>query len=482
MASKKIAIIGAGVGGLSAAARLAHDGYDVDVFEKLSGCGGRNNLLEDKGFKFDMGPSFVLMPDFFEEVFSYCGKNIKDYLDLRVLDVNYKIFYADGDSFTVYRDLEKTRKELSRLESGSVSSYERFIAKTARLYELVKPLLYECFTPSSLLNPVYWPLVNKIHAFESYWKLARKYFKSDKLCFAFTFEAMFMGVSPYQAPAFYSIITYTDHVQKIAHPMGGMYQIPLALEKMAKQFHAKFHYNSEVKYVLPKDKVRIKVGGEELNFDKVVINADYSYANEELLNQSLPDYKYSCSVYLLYLGLKKKVSGAAHHNLFFASDLNKNLREIFNTGVISEDPSFYIHVPTVTDESLAPAGKDIFYILVPVANLAKVKEGVLGREDKLRKVIFEKINKKFGINLEELIEVEHKFYPEDFTRRYNIKNGATFGLAHNLMQSAFFRPANFSRKLKNVYFVGASTQPGGGLPVVIASSKIVADLINRNGS
>lgn len=479
MASKKIAIVGAGVGGLSAAARLAHDGYEVDVFEKLPVCGGRNNLLEDSGFKFDMGPSFVLMPDFFEELFSYCKENLKDYLDLQVLDINYKIFYPDGDHLTVYKDLDKTKNELRRLEKESPLFYERFIIETERLYNLVKPLLYKCFTPSSLLNPAYWPLVNKIRAFESYWSLARKFFKSDKLCYAFTFEAMFMGVSPYQAPAFYSIITYTDHIQKIAHPMGGMYQIPLALEKMAKKFKARFHYNSEVREVVSGSKVKIKVNNEELTFNKVVINADYSYAQEKLLKQVIPDYKYSCSVYLLYLGLKKKVCQAKHHNLFFASNLNKNLNEIFSNGVISNDPSFYVHVPTVTDHSLAPEGKDIFYILIPVANLKNAKEDMLSKEKLIRDVVFGKINKAFGINLEELIEVERKFYPEDFIKRYNIKYGATFGLAHNLMQSAFFRPPNFSRKLKNIYFSGASTQPGGGLPVVIASSRIVADLINR---
>jgi len=477
--NRRIAVIGAGVGGLAAAARLAYDGHDVEVFEKLPECGGRNHFLEDRGFKFDMGPSFVLMPDFFEELFSYCRENIKDYLDLRVLDVNYKIFYPDGDSLTVYKDLDKTKNELNRLEKESHLSYERFIVETERLYNLVKPLLYKCFAPSALLNPAYWPLVNKIRVFESYWALARKFFKSDKLCYAFTFEAMFMGVSPYQAPAFYSIITYTDHIQKIAHPTGGMYQIPLALEKMAKKLKARFHYNSEVREVVSGRKVKIKVNNEELTFDKVVINSDYSYAQEKLLKQVIPDYKYSCSVYLLYLGLKKKVLQAAHHNLFFASNLNKNLNEIFSNGVISSDPSFYVHVPTVTDHSLAPEGKDIFYILVPVPNLKNAKEGMLSKEKLIRDAVFDKINKTFGINLEELIEVEHKFYPEDFIKRYNIKYGATFGLAHNLMQSAFFRPANFSRKLKNVYFVGASTQPGGGLPVVIASSRIVTDLINK---
>jgi len=466
---KKIKIVGAGVGGLALAARLAHDGFSVDVFEKLPTPGGRASLLVDGGFKFDMGPSFVLMPDFFEEVFSYCGQNLKDYLNLVALDPSYKIFYPDGEVITIHKDSEKTKEELERIEPGAAKAFDGFIKETSRIYHEVRPLLYECFTPAKILNPRYWSLITKIRALDSYWSLARKFFKTDKLCYAFTFEAMFMGVSPFNAPAFYSIISYTDHVQKIFHPIGGMYQIPLALEKMAKKFGAQFHYNSEVG------------AADMLNSrEPVAVDADYAYARADLLGEKIPDYKYSCSVYLLYLGLKKKVGGLAHHNLFFSQDLNKNLKQIFNDKEVPLDPSFYIHVPTVTDPGLAPEGKDLFYVLVPVPNLKGNKEDIAAVEDKLRKIVFTKINRTLGIDLESLIEVEHKFYPQDFIKRYNIKYGATFGLAHNLMQSAFLRPANQHPKNKNIYFVGASTQPGGGLPVVIAGSRIVADMLNNS--
>ncbi|MCX5713088.1 MAG: NAD(P)-binding protein, partial [Candidatus Omnitrophica bacterium] len=222
MSKKKISIVGAGVGGLALAARMASKGFDVEVFEKLSGPGGRNNILEDKGFKFDMGPSFVLMPDFFHEVFSYCNEKLEDYLKLQVLETNYKIIYADGTSFSIFKDRNKTKAELEKIEPGASLAYVKFIAETTRIYNAVRPLLYECFTAKDLLNPKYWGLLTKIRALESYWGLARKFFKSEKLAFAFTFEAMFMGVSPFQAPAFYSVISYADHVQKIFHPMGGM--------------------------------------------------------------------------------------------------------------------------------------------------------------------------------------------------------------------------------------------------------------------
>ena len=480
MGEDKIAIVGAGLGGLSTACRLASRGYDVEVFEKLPNCGGRNNMLQDQGFKFDMGPSFVLMPDFFHEAFSYCKENLNDYLNLKVLDINYKIFYPDQDTLTVYKDIQATKQELERLEKNSASAFDKFIQETARIYNQVRPLLYDCFTACRLFNPKYVTLVSKIRALESYWQLAKRFFQSDKLCYAFTFEAMFMGVSPFQAPAFYSVISYTDHVQKIRHPMGGMYEIPLAFERLGKKLKVKFNYSSEVKKIeREKRSFILSVNARERSFDKVVVNADYAYAQSELLARRLPDFKYSCSVYLLYLGLKKKIQGLEHHNLFFSEDLNKNLKQIFQLKIMPEDPSFYIHIPTLTDRSLAPQDKEIFYILIPVPNLKKCRENFLEYEEKIRRVVFNKINNTLGINLEDLIEVEHRFYPHDFIGRYNIKYAATFGLAHNLTQSAFFRPANYDSKLKDLYYVGASTQPGGGLPVVLASSRIVADLINR---
>ncbi|MFA5092839.1 MAG: phytoene desaturase family protein [Candidatus Omnitrophota bacterium] len=476
--AKKVTIVGAGVGGLACACRLAKDGYDVEVYEKLGRPGGRNNIFEAGGFKFDTGPSFVMMPDFFEEIFSYCNENIKDYLDLQVLDPSYKIIYADGTEFTVHRDSQRTKDELEKIEPGSAKQFDKFIAETAKVYKVVRPLLYQCVSYQSLTNPYYWGLVGKIHAFQSYWQLARKYFKTDKLCYAFTFEAMFMGVSPYQAPAFYSVISYTDHVQKIAHAMGGMYQIPLALEKMAKKFGVKINYNAPIdKIKQGNHQIKLNQGDKQLLTDYAVVNADYAYAQTDLLKRKVPNYKYSCSTFLIYLGLNKKISNLIHHNLFFSDNLNKNLDQMFKVKINPTDPSFYVHVPTVTDPALAPAGKEILYILIPTTNLENNLENFQEHKARLRKIVFDKINQFCACDLEKLIEIEEHFYPQDFIDRYNIKFGATFGLAHNLTQSAFFRPTNFDHKIKNLYYTGASTQPGGGLPVVLASSRIVADLI-----
>lgn len=462
------------------AARLASKGHKVTIYEKLPECGGRAHMIEDKGFKFDTGPSFILMPDFFEELFSYCNRSLKDYLDFKALDISYKIFYPQGETLTIHKDSELTKKELERFEKDAGKNFDRFIHETGKIYQNIKPLLYKSFNPADALNPKYIGLVNKIRLFETYWGIAKRFFKDERLCYAFTFEAMFIGVSPFSAPAFYSIVTYVDHAQKIFHPMGGMYEIPKAIEKLAKEFGVEFNYNSEIEDIISRNgSISLKTKNKQISSDMAVINADYAHAQKKLLKRKLPNFQYSCSVYLIYLGLKEKVRGLNHHNLFFAKDLRKNLNDIFTDKITPEDPSFYIHVPTVTDKSLAPENKDILYILIPVQNMNNNREDFKKREEETRKKVFGQINKTFSINLESLIEIEHRFYPEDFIKRYNIENAATFGLSHTLMQSAFFRPPNADKSLRNIFYSGASCQPGGGLPPVIASSRIVADLINK---
>ena len=436
----------------------------MEVYERLDRCGGRAHIIEDQGFRFDTGPSFVLMPEFFKEVFTDCGAAITDYLDLRILPTSYKITYADGDVLTVYQDSQKTRAELERFEPGAGARLDEFIRQTAQIYQAVHPLLYKCFTPRDLLAPRYWDLLFRLRPFETYWQLARRFFKNEKICYAMTFEAMFIGVSPFRTPAFYSVISYTDHVEKIAHPMGGMYQVPLALERLGRERGVRYHYGAEVTSVRPVNGgVVLNVGGQEVAADQVVLNADYAHAQHALLGRRLPRYQYSCSVYLLYLGLKTRVPGLEHHNLFFARDLRRNLREIFQSAVLSADPSFYVHVPTVTDPGLAPEGKDIAYILVPVPNLERSTISRDFLDETMRAVVFEQIRVQTGIDLADLIEVEHRFYPQDFLTRYQVQHGATFGLAHTLLQSAFF-PAGESGSPQAEYLLCGGQHPARGRP------------------
>lgn len=476
----KTVIVGAGIGGLATAARLAHDGHEVTVLEKLDKCGGRVDTIQDRGFSFDTGPTFLLMPDFFEEVFAYCGEHISTYLRLQELDISYKIFYPDGTAFTVYQSTEKTKQEIEKFEPGGAAAYDAFMKETGEIYDAVRPLLYQCHTKQSVLQPRYWKLLPLLKAHKTYWQMVQRHFNSEKLRYAFTFQAMFIGMSPFKAPGFYSMITYADYCQKIYRPHGGMYQIARALEKLARQFGARFHFNSPAARIRQSNgSVVVTTEGGDFEAGSVVLNSDYAYSISELMGRSLPEFDYSFSVYLMFLGLKRKIRGLEYHNVFFADDLKKNLQEIFNDHTVPIDPSFYVHVPTVADASLAPEGKDIAYVLIPVPNLRNRPLDRRNYEERMRRTVFTKIRRYTGVDLENLIETEYKFYPEDYMTRYNIKYGAAFGLSHSFFQSAFFRPPNFDRKIKNLYFVGASTQPGGGLPPVLASSRIVADLIKK---
>ncbi|MFA5199450.1 MAG: phytoene desaturase family protein [Candidatus Omnitrophota bacterium] len=478
--AKKVVIVGAGVGGLAAACRLAKDGYEVEVYEKLSNCGGRNNIIEDRGYKFDTGPSLIIMPDLISELFSYCGRNIQKYLELRIVDPSYRIFYDDGEILNIYRNSRSTMEEMERMEFNSGAQFNKFFQETARIYNIIRPHLYSSLTPWSLVCPHYWGLIAKTRIFQSYWKLVRKYFESDKLCHAFTFGAVFMGLPAYQAPAFLSLINYAEHAQKISFPIGGMYQIPLALEKLAKELGVNIYYDSPVENIRRKDgQILLTRGASQIQADYAVINADYPYSQSGLLKRSVKQYKYSSSIYSIFLGIKRRPAELLHYNLFFSKDPTRNLEEIFESGFHPADPTFYAYLPTLTDPYLAPTGKDILHLMIPVPNLKNDRSDLKDHESRLRMQAFDKINKVCSCNLEEYIEAEHRFYPEDFIGRYNIKFGASFGLAHNLTQSGFWRPSNSDPWIKNLYYCGASTQPAGGLSLVIAGSKIVADLINK---
>ena len=477
--SKKVAIIGAGIGGLATAARLAKQGFSVEVYEKLPRCGGRVHLIEDKGFKFDTGPSFVLMKDFFDELFTYCGEDIADFINLQVLDQSYKIFYPDGESINFYRQIERTKAELERIEPGSAKAFMGFLEETGRYYQEVHPLLYQSFSASSVFNVKLWPLGFKLNPLKTVWQLARKYFHNEKLLYAMTFQAMFIGVSPFEAPAFYSIITYADHMQKIYHPVGGMYEIAKAVERLCLKFDVKFNYDTEITRIqAQKNNVKLCFDHSVANADFAVINTDYAYAQHQLLKRTRkPPGHQSCSTFLMYLGMKGRIKGLEHHNVFFAKDLKHNLKWIFDKTDELPDISFYIYIPTTTDDTLSPKGKDIVYILVPVPNLSQIVYEKSYFQEKIRETVFNRINEIIKTDIRKMIEVEHGFFPQDFIQNYNLPYGSAFGLAHTLLQSAFFRPPNQDRRHKNLFYVGASTQPGGGLPPVIAGSRIVADML-----
>ncbi|MCM8812867.1 MAG: phytoene desaturase family protein [Candidatus Omnitrophica bacterium] len=482
-AVKRVAVVGSGVGGLACAARLAHRGYAVDVYEKLSRCGGRAHVIEDQGYCFDTGPSFVLMPDFYAEVYRDCGQEMAQRLPLLRLDTHYAVFYPDGRQVRVFHDEERTAEELERREPGAARRYRDFLRDTGAMYQAVKPLMYRQFTPAALADVRNLRLLPALQVGATCWQLAGRYFRSEALRCLMTFESMFIGVSPFSAPAFYSVICYADHAQKLFHPRGGMYRIPASLEAIGREKGCRYHYDCEISGIRRESNggFLLKQATNEYTADAVVVNADLPYARQHLLQRRIAPYRYSCSVMLFYWGVRRPLAGLEHHNIFFAADVCANMRRIFEDSRWPEDPSFYVHVPTKTDPSLAPPGKEIVYVLVPVPNLRQAGADPHAAVEKVRQLVLEKLRQVCGVEVEQSIDVEHRFYPRDFITRYNALYAATFGLSHSLFQSAFFRPANTDPKLDGLYYVGCSTQPGTGIPPVLAGSKIAADLISARG-
>ncbi len=489
MKRQKIAVVGAGVGGLAAAARLAHQGFAVDLFEKNEGPGGRCNRLSFDGFHFDTGPTLLLMPEVLEETFASVGRKASDYLQLHQCDPNYRIHFRDQSSITFFTDLVKMRAELDRVEPGSFSRYLQMLALGKRQYDVSLERFVGVnhdsvagfFKPSNLAK------VLQIRAHRNMYAEVSRRFADDRLRASLTFQTMYLGISPFESPAVYGLLPYTELAQGIWFPQGGMYALPRALEKVAVEEGVRFHYRTGIERVLSDGRratgVRLE-GGRELDYDAVLVNADLPWAYKNLLQDTparlkrLEKMKYTSSAFMMYLGTRRKITALDHHNVFFGGDYQGSFTDIFDRKQVPADPSFYVNAPSHTDPSLAPEGKDALYVLVPVPHQAPHLDWKVEGE-KVRQKVFARLKETLGDDLEREIEVERDFTPDDWAGTYNLDRGAAFGLSHHFFQVGPFRPANQDPTLRNVFFVGASTQPGTGLPMVMLSAKLVAERVSN---
>ncbi|HLL05239.1 MAG TPA: phytoene desaturase family protein [Myxococcaceae bacterium] len=481
----KAVVVGAGVGGLAAAARLARQGFEVQLFEKTGGPGGRCNQLRVDGFSWDIGPTIVLMPEVFEETFASLGRRLEDYLTLMRCEPNYRIHFRDGSDITFTSELCAMGKELERFEPGSYARYLSFLAQGREQYRTSLDHLVgrnyngvaDYFAPSVLSK------IFKVRAHRRMYADVSRYFQDDRLRAAMTFQTMYLGVSPFASPAVYGLLPFTELGVGIWFPKGGLYAIPLALEKVAREEGVRLNYRAPIKRILTEGTRATGVeleDGRVVKADVVLCNADLPYAYEKLLTgapTSLPrkdKLRYTSSGYMLYLGLKKQYPGLGHHNVIFGRDYKGSFDDIFERFQVPEDPSFYVNVPTRTDASLAPAGQDALYVLVPVPhqhpNMDWKVEG-----PKVRAKVFQRLSELGYPELEKDIAVERVFTPDDWASSYNLMHGSAFGLAQNFFQIGPFRPNNQDARVKNLFFVGASTQPGTGLPTVLISARLAVE-------
>lgn len=481
----KVVIIGSGIGGLATACLLAKKGYDVKVIEKNEMLGGRASVFEAHGYRFDMGPSWYLMPDIFEHFFSLMGEDIKDHLELLKLSPSYRIFFKDTDKIVdCFSDLAKDLPTVENLEPGAALMLEKYLALSKSQYEIaVQNFMYKNY--DSWLDFINWRTMiqgSKLSVFQPMQKYVSKFFHSEWMQKIMQYQLVFLGSSPYNTPALYNIMSHIDFNMGVFYPKGGIYSIIQALVTLGKKYGVQYLLNTPVESIMVENGLATGVNINHGQFepsDLIVSNADIHHTETKLLPEQYQSFSkqywdkkvLSPSGFILYLGIDGKVDSLTHHNLVFAKDWQKNFAEVFDQPQLPGDPSFYVCSPSKTDDTVAPSGKENIFVLVPIAAGIELTEDALSD---YREKILSTMEQSMNIpNLRQRIEFERMFTLKDFQERYNSFKGSALGLAHTLRQTAIFRPNTVSKKVANLYYVGAGTNPGIGMPICLISAELV---------
>ncbi len=481
---KKAVIIGSGFGGLGTACLLAKAGYEVVVFEKNEQPGGRASVFSEKGYTFDMGPSWYLMPDIFEHFFQLMGERVEDYLDLKKLQPSYRIFFKDENRVVdIHSDLEKDLPTLEALEPDSTPQVREYLKRSGYQYEVAKNhFLFKNY--DSILDFFNWKTMiegSRLSVFTKMDRYVKRFFKSDALQKIMQYTLVFLGSSPYNTPALYNIMSHIDFSMGVFYPQGGIYKIVEAFVAMAKKNGATIEIEKEVKRILVDQGKAHGVelmDGSVVQADLVISNADIAFTDMVLTPEGsrMHDDTYwksrtlAPSAFIMYLGVDGRIPELTHHNLIFSKNWEKNFAEIFDRPQWPSDPSLYVCAPSVTDPSVAPSGKENLFVLVPIASGLEYTQGQLEQYgDKILGMMESEMKIP---NLQKRIEYKKFFSVKDFGERYHSLGGSALGLAHTMGQTAIFRPNNINRKVENLLYVGAGTNPGIGMPICLVSAEL----------
>jgi len=487
-------VVGAGAGGLTAALRLLRNGWQVTVLEKNAKPGGRLGRMEGNGYSFDLGPTIVLMPDVFERLFADLGRDLRDYLDMQLLDPNYRLHFADGSHLDSTSHLQKMLTELDRFAPGEAAGYMRYLSDLYRRYRIARydfieqPMLSmrELFDLRKVVKLL------KLRTLGPMYADIGRFIRDERLKLALTFQSLYIGIDPYQAPAIYNVIGFMEvSYSGVWYCKGGYHAVTDALCKVLEEMGGALRTRAEVAEVLCEGGratgVRLATG-EALYADVVIVNADVAQAATKLLpevaRREFPEAKMarqeqSCSAFMMYLGVRRKYPHAHVHNVFFSRDFRKNVDQIFHHRGLPEDPSFYVHVPSSIDPAVAPEGREAVYVLVPVPNLSAGIDWEIGKKV-LRERVLNRLEKEGFVGIKDEIEFEAVFTPEAWQAQFALRDGSAFGVMPKLLQSAYWRPSLKSRSLQGLYFVGASTHPGGGIPIVMTGARTLEGIMARD--
>ena len=488
MQNRKVTVIGAGFGGLSAAALLARDGFQVQLLEKNEQTGGRARVWKKNGFVFDMGPSWYLMPEVFDKYFALFNKKTQDYYKLIRLDPNYRAFFGMEKSVDVPAQREAIDHLFDELTPDGSTKLKEYLDVAQYQYDIaMQEFMYREYR--TIFDFFNWKVITKgtkLKIFESFDKFARRYFDDADIRKILEYTVVFLGGSPNNTPGLYSIMSHVDFDLGVWYPCGGIGQLARAFTELAEEQGVEILCNHDVQKIVVESNRAKRVITDKGAFeaDIVLVNADYQFAETKLLERRYRSYthgywekkKMGPSAFLIYLGLNKRISGLLHHNLYLDPSWDDHFRSIFDVPAWPESPSYYVSCPSKTDKSVAPPGHENLFVLVPVASGLEDNEPI--REKYFNKTI-EHLEKLIGENIRDHIVLARTFAHNDFKRAYNAYKGTALGMSHTLLQTAVFRPSHKSKKVDNLFYTGSYNHPGIGVPMVIISSQIVSEQIRR---
>ena len=488
---EKIVIIGSGFGGLAAAIRLQAKGMQVTLLEKNANVGGHAYQLVKDGYTFDMGPSIITAPDLIQRVFECAGTRMEDYLNLVKLDPFYRIYFHDGTSLDYTDDSEQMKQQMAQFSTDDADNYDRFMAHTRQLYDAVitDGLGATAFDLPTTLG--FLPRALRLRALMPAYDFVKRYFNDPRHRFTFSFHPLFIGGNPFRAPAVYLMIPYLEKTGGVWFCEGGMYTLVRALEDVFKRLGGRVKTDAEVERIVVENRCATGVIAKQRFYeaDAVISNADLAHTYGELIpseqrrkwsDKRLRKIQYSMSAFLLYIGVRKKYPQLKHHTLILSERYKGLIEDIFDNKVLPDDFSMYLHTPSQTDPAMAPEGCESLYVLIPVPNL---ESGV--NYEKTQAAYTDRVltflENDFGLtDLKRSIEVLETFTPSDFKRERNNHLGSAWGVEPKLTQTAYFRPHNRSEDIKNLYFVGASTHPGAGVPGVLLTAETTVKLVAKD--
>lgn len=480
---KRVAVIGSGFSGLSAATCLAREGFDVTVIEKNDSPGGRARKFDAHGFMFDMGPSWYWMPDVFESYFNHFGKTTADYYTLHRLDPSYRVYFGHDDHLDIPSGVPALTELFERIEPGSGVHLKKFLEEGKYKYDVgINDLVYKPgLSVTELLDVNLIKGVFKLHVFQSVSTYVRRYFRDTRLIQLLEFPVLFLGAAPQKTPALYTLMNYADMALGTWYPMGGMYKIVEGMTRLATEQGVKFQFSSPVSAIaMNGTKARGLMVNDALQpYDYIIAGADYHHVEQTLLPENYRRYTEAYwqkrvmapSSLIYYIGVNKRLKNLLHHNLFFDQDFGIHAREIYDQPGWPTNPLFYVCCPSQTDNTVAPEGHENLFILIPVAPGLTDTEEV---KERYYQLIMDRLEKLTGQSVRDHVVYKRAYAHSDFITDYHAFKGNAYGLANTLLQTANLKPSIENKKVSNLFYTGQLTVPGPGVPPSLISGRVVA--------